>query len=61
MPNVNDGDSEPTGHPMGITAQIGSRGQTDKKAKWWTNGNGQGNEKWDGFEEAARFSKDQDA
>lgn len=52
---------------MGITAQTGSRVQTGAKAlagaqaKWWSfQGNGGGSEKWDAFEEAARFSKDGD-
>ena len=28
-------------------------------AQWWTHGNGQGSEKWDHADEAARFSADQ--
>ena len=62
MPNVNGADGEPTSHPLGFTAQIGSRGQVGSggKAKWWVRGNGQGSEKWDAFEEAARFSNSQD-
>ena len=32
-----------------------------RKANWWTHGNGQGSEKWDGIEEAARFVNSQDA
>ena len=34
--------------------------QAGAKARWWTYGNGQGSEKWDGFEEAARFTNSQD-
>ena len=29
-------------------------------AQWWTNGNGQGSEKWDHVEEAARFANSQE-
>lgn len=52
---------------MGITAQTGSRVQTGAaaqagaQAKWWSfGGNGRGSEKWDAFQEAARFSNDED-
>jgi len=30
-----------------------------KEGKWWANGNGDGSEKWDAFEEIARFSDNQ--
>ena len=56
VPNVNVGDAEPTGHPMGSTAQLS---RPNSMAQWWTHGNGQGSEKWDAFEEAARFSNTQ--
>lgn len=64
IPNLNGNDGEPDGHPMGFTsnAQVGTNHNNlnQRKAKWWTYGNGQGSEKWDGFEEAARFSNSQD-
>ena len=58
LASENKEDGEPKGHAAGVTssAQIGS----NANAKWYTNGNGSGNEKWDAFEEIARFSKDQD-
>ena len=52
LPNMNQGDEEPTGHPMGINAQVN---EPNTMAQWWTHGNGQGSEKWDHVEEAARF------
>ena len=68
MPSDHADHAAPTGHPMGFTAQIGqnSRAQLGGKnapqalTQWWTQGNGQGTEKWDAWEEAARFSSDQD-
>jgi hypothetical protein len=47
---------------MGFTsnAQVGHNNLNQRKAKWWTYGNGQGSEKWDGIEEAARFSNSQE-
>lgn len=66
IPNVNDGDAEPTSHPNGFTAasQIDNKSGVTAKSqtgsRWWTYGNGQGSEKWDGIEEAARFSNSQD-
>ena len=58
IPNINNNDKEPTGHSNGFTAaaQIGTDSNTDSEDGWWTNGNGQGSEKWDGIQEAARFS-----
>ena len=50
--SLNGGDGEPIGHPMGSTAQLGS--------KWWHDGIGGSTEKWDAFEEQARFSNSQD-
>ena len=66
MPSDNGGHGEITGHPMGFTAQIKSKShaqvgaQSGSQAQWWTQGNGQGSEKWDAFEEPARFSSDND-
>lgn len=64
IPNVNVDDLEPTSHPNGFTAasQVQSKSAAESKAgsRWWTHGNGQGSEKWDGIEEAARFSNSQD-
>lgn len=37
-----------------------SHAQAGSNSKWWSHGNGQGTEKWDGFEEAARFSNSQE-
>lgn len=68
MPSDHADQGAPTGHPMGFTAQIGQNshaqlgGKTPQslaQAQWWTQGNGQGTEKWDAWEEAARFSADQ--
>ena len=42
---------------MGINAQVNN---PNSMAQWWTNGNGQGSEKWDHAEEAARFSNSQE-
>jgi hypothetical protein len=55
----NQGDAEPTSHPNGFTL-AGQLPKAPKQKKgsltqWWTHGNGQGSEKWDGIEEAARF------
>jgi len=33
--------------------------QTEMDSQWWDNGNGGGTEKWDAFEEIARFSDNQ--
>ena len=66
LPNMNHGDEEPTDHPMGITAQLNEPNNkrmfdlAQKQAEWWTQGNGQGSEKWDHVEEAARFSNSQE-
>lgn len=67
MPSDNTDNAEITGHPLGFTAQIKRKNhmaqigaQSGSQAQWWTQGNGQGTEKWDAFEEAARFSSDQD-
>ena len=60
IPNLNGGDAEPTSHPMGFTSRAQVNNLSQKEKKWWTHGNGQGSEKWDGFEEAARFSNSQD-
>lgn len=56
LPNMNGDDTEPNGHPMGINAQVN---EPNSMAQWWTHGNGQGSEKWDHVEEAARFSADE--
>ena len=37
LPNMNGGDAEPTGHPMGVTAQVNA---PNSMAQWWTHGNG---------------------
>ena len=64
VPNINDNDAEPTSHPMGFSAasQVGavSHAQIDSNNQWWTHGNGQGSEKWDAVEEAARFATSDD-
>lgn len=64
IPAINDADSEPTAHSNGFTAasQVGasSQAQLNSGSKWWTHGNGQGSEKWDAAEEAARFSTTQE-
>lgn len=57
VPNMNHDDPEPDSHPMGINAQVNA---PKSMAQWWTHGNGQGSEKWDFVEEAARFSNSQD-
>lgn len=58
---MNQGDGEPSGHPMGITAQLNEpKALAQKSSKWWTHGNCQGSEKWDHVEEAARFSNSQE-
>jgi hypothetical protein len=43
---------------MGITAQVNE--PKKQMTQWWTQGNGQGSEKWDHVEEAARFSNSQE-
>lgn len=66
IPNVNVDDLEPTSHPNGFTAasqvnsKTGTSAESQAGSRWWTHGNGQGSEKWDGIEEAARFSNSQD-
>lgn len=54
IPNKNENDAEPNAHSNGFTAaaQTGS--------SWWTHGNGQGSEKWDASEEAARFANSEE-
>ena len=66
MPSMNQNDAEPKSHPMGF--YLGVRDENMQPATstaqtgagYWANGNGGGSEKWDIFEETARFSNGQD-
>ena len=59
VPSQNDEHDEPKSHPNGITNLPQNLNQVG--ARWWDNGNGGGTEKFDSFDELARFSPNQTA